>query len=74
MFVIQIQQLEGITDQRHKCLCQIIVDLPWLPNRLFALTVKVEFVSQPENAWNTGNAFDCDSPRLTPMVFMWKNL
>jgi len=40
MFVIKIQQLEGITDQRHKCLCQIIVDLPWLPNRLLALTVE----------------------------------
>ena len=40
MFVIKIQQLEGITDQRHKCLCHIIVGLPCLSNRLLALTVK----------------------------------
>jgi len=74
MFAIKIQQLEGITVQRYKRLCHIIVDLPCLPNRLLPLPLKAEFVSQPENAWNTGNAFDCGSPRLAQRALMWKNI
>ena len=50
IILVDIQQLEGMIGQIHKCLRDVFIDLLRLPNDLLPLTFKARVVSQPENA------------------------
>ena len=32
MVIVDIQQLEGMTGEIHKCLCDVFINVPGLPN------------------------------------------